>query len=213
MMAIRGGLFWLDRTPVTDPQFGAFVNATNHVTMAEKTPDRGDYPGAPSHMLQPGSPVFAHPPAPAIPEIGVGGGVTAWVPVGGSPMVSALLPEDWRPSGGTRRLRLRRLCAPGWEGLAAGGRRGIRRARRARGCRIRLGLPDDARGPASGQYLAGTVPGREHRRRRLRAHLPDRDLPCQWLRSLRHDRQCMGVDHRLVVDPPRGRGRQGLLRA
>ena len=38
--------FWLDRTPVTNRQFEAFVRATSYVTFAEKPPDPRDYPGA-----------------------------------------------------------------------------------------------------------------------------------------------------------------------
>jgi formylglycine-generating enzyme required for sulfatase activity len=31
--------FWIDRTPVTNRQFKAFVRATGHVTTAEVPPD------------------------------------------------------------------------------------------------------------------------------------------------------------------------------
>jgi formylglycine-generating enzyme len=50
--------FWMDRTPVTNAAFRAFVRATGHVTVAEKKPDPRDYPGALPHMLKPGSLVF-----------------------------------------------------------------------------------------------------------------------------------------------------------
>ncbi|WP_132255786.1 formylglycine-generating enzyme family protein [Methylobacterium segetis] len=53
--------FWIDRTPVTNAQFRAFVRATGHVTVAERPPDPRDYPGALPHMLQPGSLVFKPP--------------------------------------------------------------------------------------------------------------------------------------------------------
>ena len=39
--------FWVDRTPVTNRQFKAFVNATGHVTTAQIVPDPKDHPGAP----------------------------------------------------------------------------------------------------------------------------------------------------------------------
>lgn len=56
--------FWIDRTPVTNRQFQAFVAATGHVTFAEIAPDPRDYPGALPHMLRAGSLVFHQPPAP-----------------------------------------------------------------------------------------------------------------------------------------------------
>jgi formylglycine-generating enzyme required for sulfatase activity len=54
--------FWIDRTPVTNRQFKAFVRATGHVTSAEIPPDPKDYPGALPHMLYAGSLVFTPPP-------------------------------------------------------------------------------------------------------------------------------------------------------
>jgi sulfatase modifying factor 1 len=56
--------FWIDRTPVTNRQFGEFVSATGHVTTAEIVPDPKDYPGALPHMLYAGSLVFVPPSQP-----------------------------------------------------------------------------------------------------------------------------------------------------
>ncbi|MDV2983835.1 UNVERIFIED_CONTAM: formylglycine-generating enzyme family protein [Methylobacteriaceae bacterium AG10] len=56
--------FWIDCTPVTNAQFRAFVQATGHVTLAERRPDPKDYPGALPHMLQAGSLVFKPPKGP-----------------------------------------------------------------------------------------------------------------------------------------------------
>ncbi len=53
--------FWIDRTPVTNRQFGAFVEATGHITVAERAPDPKDYPGAPAHLLKAASLVFRAP--------------------------------------------------------------------------------------------------------------------------------------------------------
>ena len=55
------GGFWIDRTPVTNRQFKAFVRATGHVTFAEIPPDPKNYPGALPHMLYAGSLVFTPP--------------------------------------------------------------------------------------------------------------------------------------------------------
>src|SRR4030095_994455 len=38
--------FWIDKAPVTNSDFAAFVDATGHVTTAEIDPDPKDYPGA-----------------------------------------------------------------------------------------------------------------------------------------------------------------------
>jgi formylglycine-generating enzyme required for sulfatase activity len=53
--------FWMDRTEVTNEEFDEFVRATGYVTVAEKTPDAKDFPGAPPENLVAGSVVF-HPP-------------------------------------------------------------------------------------------------------------------------------------------------------
>jgi formylglycine-generating enzyme required for sulfatase activity len=54
--------FWIDRTPVTNRQFKAFVKATGHKTYAEIPPDPRDYPGAMPEMIYAGSLVFMPPP-------------------------------------------------------------------------------------------------------------------------------------------------------
>ena len=50
--------FWIDRTPVTNEQFAAFVDETGYVTVAERPLDPADFPGAPAENLVPGSMVF-----------------------------------------------------------------------------------------------------------------------------------------------------------
>ncbi len=61
--------FWISETPVTNRQFKAFVEATGHVTVAEKAPDPRDYPGAKQEMLKPGSLVFTQPKSVSISDI------------------------------------------------------------------------------------------------------------------------------------------------
>jgi formylglycine-generating enzyme len=56
--------FWIDKTPVTNAQFRAFVTATDYVTFAELPPKAEDYPGALPHMLRAGSLVFTPPDRP-----------------------------------------------------------------------------------------------------------------------------------------------------
>jgi formylglycine-generating enzyme required for sulfatase activity len=56
--------FWMDKTPVTNRQFAAFVKATGYVTAAEIAPRAEDYPGARLEMLRPASLVFERPGRP-----------------------------------------------------------------------------------------------------------------------------------------------------
>lgn len=58
MRQVRVGAFWIDETPITNRQFGAFVEATNYVTVAEQPLDPKAYPGVPPENLKPGSLVF-----------------------------------------------------------------------------------------------------------------------------------------------------------
>jgi formylglycine-generating enzyme required for sulfatase activity len=48
----------MDATEVTNEQFAAFVRATGHVTIAERTPTAEEYPAAPPENLVAGSVVF-----------------------------------------------------------------------------------------------------------------------------------------------------------
>ena len=50
--------FWIDRFPVTNRRFAAFVAETGYVTVAERPLDPADFPGAPAENLVPGSLVF-----------------------------------------------------------------------------------------------------------------------------------------------------------
>jgi formylglycine-generating enzyme len=54
--------FWMDRHTVTNEEFARFVEATGHVTVAERPPNPEDYPGAKPELLHPASVVF-HKPA------------------------------------------------------------------------------------------------------------------------------------------------------
>jgi sulfatase modifying factor 1 len=57
------GGFWIDKFAVTNEQFARFVDATGHVTAAEKPPRAEDYPGAKPEMLKAASVVFCKPPS------------------------------------------------------------------------------------------------------------------------------------------------------
>ena len=53
--------FWMDRTEVTNGDFARFVQATGHVTTAERPVDPRLHPGLPPAMQQPGAVVFVNP--------------------------------------------------------------------------------------------------------------------------------------------------------
>lgn len=80
--------FWIDRYPVTNRSFEAFVRETGHITVAEIAPDPRDYPGALPENLVPASLVFTSPSAP----VDLSGPAAQWW---------ALMPgADWRhPTG------------------------------------------------------------------------------------------------------------------
>jgi formylglycine-generating enzyme required for sulfatase activity len=59
--AVTVDSFWMDKTEVTNAQFGRFVKETGYVTVAERTPDPKDFPGVPKppdDVLVPGAMVF-----------------------------------------------------------------------------------------------------------------------------------------------------------
>jgi formylglycine-generating enzyme required for sulfatase activity len=50
--------FWIDRYAVTNADFRRFVEATGHLTLAERPVDPADYPGAKPELLEPSAVVF-----------------------------------------------------------------------------------------------------------------------------------------------------------
>lgn len=58
------GGFWMDRLTVTNQGFQNFVEATGYVTVAERSLNAADYPGAPAENLMAGSLVFRKMPGP-----------------------------------------------------------------------------------------------------------------------------------------------------
>ena len=61
---VQVGGFWIEPHAVTVEAFRRFVETTGHVTVAERTPSRADYPGVDPALLVPGSLVFQRPRAP-----------------------------------------------------------------------------------------------------------------------------------------------------
>ena len=87
--------FRIERHPVTNEQFGRFVEDTGYVTVAERPLDPADFPGADPEVLLPGGLVFAPTPEP-VPL----NDWTAW--------------WHWRPGA--------RWCEPGGPGTGLAGR-------------------------------------------------------------------------------------------
>jgi formylglycine-generating enzyme len=58
--------FWMDTHELTNAEFAKFVQATGHVTVAEKAPPRDEFPDAPPDKLVPGALVFTGTPT-AVP--------------------------------------------------------------------------------------------------------------------------------------------------
>ena len=58
---VRVDGFWMDMTTVTNEQFAKFVQATEYVTIAERTPTKEEFPTAPPENLVAGSVVFTPP--------------------------------------------------------------------------------------------------------------------------------------------------------
>jgi formylglycine-generating enzyme len=56
--------FWMQTHQVTNAQFAEFATATGYLTVAERTPNRDDFPGAPAENLQAGSMVFTRTQGP-----------------------------------------------------------------------------------------------------------------------------------------------------
>ena len=89
----RVGDFRMDRTPVTNRQFAAFVAATGYVTAAERAPDPADYPGLAPEDARAGSALFT-PTAGPVPLQRAGSSALWWRWVFGADWRHTLCPES-----------------------------------------------------------------------------------------------------------------------
>ena len=207
--------FRIDVHAVTAAEFRRFVRETGYVTLAERPLDAADYPDADPELLVPGSLVFRKTAGP-VPLDDVR---SWWEYVPGA---------SWkRPAGpgstinGRDRHPVVQVAYEDAEAYAAwagkqlpteaewefAARGGLERRH------VRLGRRAHARREADGQHLAGRLPLAEPEGGRLRGHLARRQLPAERLRALRHVRERLGMDERLVHDERRRSGEHALLRA
>jgi formylglycine-generating enzyme required for sulfatase activity len=180
--------FWIDPGPVTNRDYGRFVRKTGHVTVAERPPDPGDYPGARPEMLVPFSAVLSRQgTGSAWPT--VNRGLPSPAPTGSSPRAERSIRSSrpavvhiawadavaWCQLGGQRTSRPRPSGswprAAGWTAPSSPG---------VTSSRVAL----------DGQRLAGNSPSTTPKRAATRNFAGRRHR--QRLRPLRHDRQRVG---------------------
>ena len=187
--AVELAPFWIDATTVTNDAFAAFVAATGHVTDAERYEWSFVFAG-----LLPDD--FDETRA-----------------VAQSPWWRQVYGADWRHPDGpqsdldrarrsTRRARVvagrDRVRAVDRQAAPDRGRVGVRGARRSRRQALPVGQRPRARRRSPHERVAGDVPDREHAGRRLPRAGACHLVPTERLRSLRDDRQRVGVVRRLV---------------
>ena len=150
--------FAIERHPVTNAQFAAFVRDTGYVTVAERPLDPADFPGAPPENLLPGSMVFTPTAGPVDlrhlePVVDLDARRALAAPRGAPARRWPAGRPPRRPRGPRGRRGLRRLGGPG---AADRGRVGGRRARRARRRRLHLGRRPRGE-PGHGWRTTGTA--------------------------------------------------------
>ena len=160
VITTRSRAVWMDDHPVTNAAFRRFVADTGHVTVAERSPDPGDFPGS-----RPGAAraritglcpdAGAGPPGRLDPLVALGPRRRLAPP--GRPFelhAARPGPSSSRPCRTGRRPGLRRV---GGQAPARRGRVGTCRPRWTPGRQVRLGRRVHAEGADHGQHLARPV--------------------------------------------------------
>ena len=192
--------FWMDSHTVTNEEFRKFVDATKHVTSAERAPNPDDYPGAKPELLVPASVVFQKPKQ----RVSLNDCYQWWTYIPGA---------NWRhPEGPASSLKGRAkhpVVQLAYEDVEAYAKW------------IGKELPTEAEwefaargGLAGAEFVWGDefTPGGKHMANTWQGEFPWQNLkedgfegiapvgsfPAERLWTLRHGRQCLGVDHGLV---------------
>ena len=204
---VRCGLDRIRHT-VTSREFQRFVEATGHVTLAEKPANAAGLSRRQARAAgAPASVMFRKTAGRSTCATPTTGGRTWPAPTGGiragpDSSLEGLL----RSSGRARRVRGRRGVRATWAGQGAADRGRSGSSRRAAGSRA-----PSTSGATSSCRAASRwrTPGRASSRGRTCSRTAyewtaaGRLVPGQRLRPLRHGRQRLGVDHRLVPEPRR----------
>ena len=186
------------------------IRRRHRLCHGRRTPlDPADYPGAPPENLQPGSMVFTRTAGPV--DLRHINQWWTWTPgrvVAASARAALVAGQTGRSSRRAHRVRGRRgVCGVGGARVCPPRRNG----RSPRGADSHARPTPGAttrRRPVNGWPTTGTANSRGAPTR-IRADLARRQLPAQRLRAVRHGRQRVGVDHRLVRRHP---GRRSVLR-
>ena len=205
--------FWIDRCEVTNRDFAAFVADTGYVTVAERPLDPADFPGAPAENLQPGSLVFTRTAGPV--DLRHVSQWWTWTPGANwhhpEGPSSTLDGRDDHPVVHVAYADAKRYATwagktlpteAQWELAARGG---------LDGATYTWGDDPEAPDAALANYWHGDFPYRPERGYGTTA--PVGSYPAERARALRHGRQRVGMDDRLVLGPSPRTRRQPMLRA
>ena len=191
--------FWMDKTDVTNAEFAKFVAATHYITEAERTPKAEDFPGAPPENLVAGAVVFSPPDQP----VPLNNQLQWWSYVKGA---------NWRhPSGPDSDIKGKEnypvvdvsyddaQAYAKWAGNVSPPKRSGSSPLAVASPASRLfGATLPAKRQIHGKHLPGPLPQQEHGRRWICSDLTRYKVSAQRLRPLRHGRQRLAMDLRLV---------------